>query len=611
MRWWIDRRVTAALFLILLLLLSMGVVSYRSFTLLQQTAQWVQRSQTGMTRLEGLLTQLVGAETGQRGYLLTGDHRYLRPYLTAIESIQHRLDTLETLVQDNPTLQQHLVRLKPLIADKFAELEETIALRDDQGYEAAMTLVQTHQGQQVMDRIQLILHSMKAEAQAVFAQRSQMNQAYTRRIWLLLSVESATVAVLLALVMLKINRDVSCYHHILERLQTAETTFRRAIIDAPIPIMLHTEDGQVLQLSRVWTELTGYTEAEIPTISDWLERAYGQRKEAIQAKMTRLDCLNQRISANGYPIETRSGEMRLWNFFSAPLNLFADSCPEGGTASPRRVVNTMAIDLTDYQPIQEALHSLEEELEQRVAERTADLEQANAALEAFSHTVAHDLYAPLRTIQSFAAILLEDTSKLNPEERNSLQRIYRASQRMEAFIGDLLVYSRLERVDLPLQPVNLDRILKQVLGNLEDVIQQTQAQIHWTEPLGIVQGHPIAIEQILTNLLTNAIKFVPPETQPQICIRTEAVIEETVIRLTVQDNGIGIAAEDQERIFSIFERVHPAEIFPGSGIGLAIVQRAVERMKGRVGVESKPGQGSRFWLDLPTNAGSVERIAGG
>lgn len=496
MRWWIDRRVTAALFLILLLLLSMGIVSYGSLTSFHQTTQWVQRSQSGIMRLESLLTQLVAAETGQRGYLLTGDYRYLRPYLTAIESIQHRLDTLETLTQDNPMLQQHLVRLKPLISYKFAELEETIVLRDGQGYEAAMELVRTHQGQQVMESIQSIVHSMKAEAQATFAQRSQISQAYSRRIWLLLSVESITVAVLLALVVFQINRDVSCYHRILENLQTAETTFWRAILDAPLPVML----------------------------------------------------------------------------------------------TP---------------------HRLEEELEQRVAERTADLEQANAALEAFSRTVAHDLYAPLRTIQSFAAILLEDTSKLNLEEQNSLQRIYSASQRMEAFIRDLLTYSRLERVDLPLQPVNLDRILKQVLSDLEDTIHYAEAQIDWPQPLGIVHGHPIAIEQILTNLLTNAIKFVPVDRSPQICIWTEAVADAAVIRLTVQDNGIGIAAEDQERIFSIFERLHPAELFPGSGIGLAIVSKAIERMHGRVGVESKPGQGSRFWLELPTKPGSVERISGG
>jgi|GEM_PF-3936281 len=608
MKWWIDRRVTAVLSLILLLLLSIGAVSYHSFISFQETAQWVQRSQSGIARLENLLIQLHKAETAQRRYFLTRDDRDLQPdlqpYVTAIESIHHHLERLETLMQDNPKLQQHLSQLESLVEslviDQHAKFRQTIARRDDLSNDIALELIHSPLKQQEIEKIQSILQTMKAEANQAVAQRSQLAQLRVRRSWLLVSIESLIVMLLLAIVMFKINRDASRFQRIHQSLQAAETTFRRAVVDAPVPIMLHAEDGQVLQLSKVWTELTGYTQADIPTLSDWFERAYGQRKDAIQEKMARLDWVNKRTDTGGYPVRTRSGETRLWNFYSSPLSQLVDD---------RRIINTTAIDITEQIPLRKVLDSLEE-LEQRVAERTAHLEQANAALESFSHTVAHDLYAPLRTIQSFAEILLEDVDHLNAEERNSLERIYSAAQRMEAFVHDLLIYSRLERADLPLQPVNLSLVIGQVVSDLEDMVQHHQAQIHIAEPLAIVQANPIVLMQAMANLLTNAIKFVPVDTPPQIEIWTETVADGTMIRLVVQDNGVGIAIEDQERIFSIFERVHPAEIFPGSGIGLAIVQKAVERMGGRVGVESRPGQGSRFWLELPTNAESVELTSG-
>jgi PAS domain S-box-containing protein len=373
---------------------------------------------------------------------------------------------------------------------------------------------------------------------------------------------------------------------------TSESLFHRAIQDAPVPIMLHAEDGEVLLISRAWTELTGYDSIELPTIADWTQRAYGsQLQAAVEANIARLYQLEQSIYEGGFAITTRQGETRIWSFYSSPLGTLPDN---------RRIVSSVAIDITENNPVREALSVLREEVDRRVAERTAQLEQANAALETFSRTVAHDLSAPLRTMQSFAQILLQDhAGSLDATEQAYIQRINDTAQRTEQFIRDLLVYSRLDRASLPLQPINLSSIVAQVLTDLEEPLRRQQAEVRVDEPLAIVLGHPTALSQVISNLLTNAIKFVAADVQPQIWIGTESVESGRTVRLTVQDNGIGIAPDQQALIFQVFERLYPAEMYPGSGIGLAIVKRAVERMGGQVGLESQPGVGSRFWIEIP------------
>jgi signal transduction histidine kinase len=191
--------------------------------------------------------------------------------------------------------------------------------------------------------------------------------------------------------------------------------------------------------------------------------------------------------------------------------------------------------------------------------------------------------------------------------QNYTQRIFFVSQQTDIFIQELLIYSRLSRDEIPLQPIGLASIVTEVLDRLELEIRQQQAQITVEEPLPEVMGNRITLVQVLTNLFTNAIKFVSPEVQPQVQVWAdrerggEGEQENAIskIRLWVQDNGIGIAPENQKRIFNPFERLHGSEVYPGTGIGLAIVRKGIKRMGGRVGVESQLGRGSRFWIDLP------------
>jgi signal transduction histidine kinase len=237
------------------------------------------------------------------------------------------------------------------------------------------------------------------------------------------------------------------------------------------------------------------------------------------------------------------------------------------------------------------------DLERQVEDRTAQLTQVNHELDAFAYTISHDLRAPLRAMHGFADALVEDYSSTLPEEgRRFTSRIVSAARRMEDLIQDILAYSRLAREEVSVRPVALEALVDRVVAEAEPLIRETSAVVEVERPLPDLMAHPPILSQGIGNLLSNAIKFMPPGRAPHVGIRSERVDE--WVRLWVEDNGIGIEPAHQERVFQPFQRLHGVETYPGTGIGLAIVRRSVERMGGRCGVISRPGEGSRFWIEL-------------
>jgi signal transduction histidine kinase len=266
----------------------------------------------------------------------------------------------------------------------------------------------------------------------------------------------------------------------------------------------------------------------------------------------------------------------------------------------------MLVNLQERSRAQARLRELAEQLEQKVQERTQQLHDSvqrlqvvNRELESFTYSASHDLRTPLRGIEGFSALLLEEhAQQLDEQGRDYLRRIQRATLHMSRLVSDLLAYSRLQQMTEQIGPVGLAACVRDVATPFRDELETRQGVLETPVPDDLqVQADPKGLAIVLRNLIDNALKFTPAGQAPH--IRIEAQIHGDRVLLSVTDQGIGFDMKHHDRIFGMFQRLHRQDQIPGTGIGLALVLKAVERMGGTIRAESAPGQGARFEIELP------------
>jgi PAS domain S-box-containing protein len=288
----------------------------------------------------------------------------------------------------------------------------------------------------------------------------------------------------------------------------------------------------------------------------------------------------------------------LWYYISADPVITQDGEFHGGVLIITNITDRKRAEEARERE-QELLQREAERLEAKVHERTRALEESIRSLEGFCYTIAHDLRAPLRAVNGLTSELLDQyAGQFDTEGKHLAERITGAARRMDRLIEELLAFGRLANNEVPKRSVDLLAAVNSSISQYSSEIKELQAEVTVTPPLPPVWANPTIVEQIVVNLLGNGLKFVRPGVKTVIKIRAEQ--QDNTVRLWVEDNGIGIEPAYHQKIFGLFERLHSDRQFRGTGIGLAIVQKGVERMGGKAGVESEIGKGSRFWIELPS-----------
>jgi signal transduction histidine kinase len=261
------------------------------------------------------------------------------------------------------------------------------------------------------------------------------------------------------------------------------------------------------------------------------------------------------------------------------------------------IENSISRDVIERKRAEEALRDTESHLEQRVRERTAALESANRELEAFSYTVSHDLRAPLRSINGFTKAVLDDyQDQLDHRAVNYLRHVYDSSERMGEVMGDLLTLSRVSATELHYQSADVSRMASTILSDLQKHEPERQIEIKITPGI-VVWADQGLLNIALENLLRNAWKYTSKVAQARIELASELQTEQIVLQ--VRDNGAGFDMGQADRLFKVFQRLHPAKDFPGTGVGLATVKRIVQRHGGSIWAEASVNQGATFFVALP------------
>lgn len=625
LRWWADRSVITKGLIVLagpLLLLLMLVASVAAVVAVDRdVASAAER--VGRTReaSEHLLISLLNAETGVRGYLLTGEPAFLQPYEAAAEELPATLEHLQRLTAADPDSAALLARTRALVRTRRAQWSDQIAARRAGSMGSMLISMPAH-----MDELRALVGQVRTNEErrhaAQLAERVRLGRLQTALLWAGLAGGVVGGSASLLLFLTGIGRRVAYLERAARRVESGD----------PIPTRVargKDEIGRVASaLHRAGRALRGRERAlrdALEPVRDLYNRApcayhsldhrgvfvevndtelawLGRTREEVVGRLRFPDVLTPESRAafvERFPRFLADGHVEHLDFDlvaadgtirSVSLSATAIVDAEGRYVASR---STM-FDVTERRRQDEAVQRLNFQLSAALDEQRL----LNRELEAFSYSVSHDLRAPLRALDGFSQVLLEDYGdRLDEEGRHYLTRLRAGAQRLGTLIDDLLDLARLTRARTIRRHVDLAELAGAVIRELGDAEPGRMVTWHVAPRLPAF-GDRVQLQQLLQNLLGNAWKFTSRVEGARIELGVEQ--HETETRYFVRDNGAGFDMSYADKLFGVFQRLHHESEFPGTGVGLAIVQRIVHKHGGRVWAEGQPGAGATFWFTLDT-----------
>lgn len=400
-------------------------------------------------------------------------------------------------------------------------------------------------------------------------------------IWGLLSVSLVRTPTGEPLFAVGLVEDITEAKEASEQIQRLATVVR----DSNDAITLQDFDGKILAWNKGAEKIYGWPEAEALKMN--INQIAPAKTQAERSAFTKTLLGGDPLVSFETQRNTKDGQqVDIW--LTATIQKDAHGKPSAIATTER--------DITKYKQVEKEIRTLNQELEQRVSERTAELETANKELQAFSYSISHDLRAPLRAIDGFSDILIEEyLSQLPQDAQRYLGLIQENAVQMGQLIDDLLTFSRLSRQPLQTEPVDPANLVRNVLEDLHPLQKDRQIEVT-VKDLPTCQADPALLRQVFTNLLSNALKYTRPRDVAKIEVGSQTEDGRTVY--AIKDNGTGFDMRYAEKLFGVFQRLHRAEEFEGTGVGLAIVQRIIHRHGGRIWAEAEVDQGAQFYFTI-------------
>ena len=571
------------------ILLFLSSIAYKHNQDLNESSKLVMHTYEINVQLERLMSAIKDAETGQRGYIITRNNRFLSPYLYSRDKVNASFVTLKKLTADNAVQQKNLENLFKLIIQRFVSFENCLKYSDPKTYDKRKLDNHMFGGRILMENIRFQVDQMNdiekkylKKRLEIYDQEISLSPVFSISLFL-------TALVFILLAYRQISRDFQRLKIFNKRLLISSGLMAESEIIGKFSTWQWDLDANKIDYSDNQFRLLGVTpNSFVPVKETFLDFVHPDDKEAVAKSMDKI-VEKRNLPFIYYKIVRPSNEIR---YFKSTGKLLMDQ--QGS-----KILLGINFDITDE-------HLLNIELQ----ERNRELEKSNKELASFNHVASHDLQEPLRKIQTFISrVSEEDKAVMSAGGKDYLAKIEVSAKRMRVLIDDLLLFSRTNTTKKEFIKSNLNDLLENAEAELIEVIHEKKAVINASK-LPKLSVIPYQIEQLFINLIGNSLKYNRAGTAPEISIESEKVLSEDYPdlldqstkkfhKIVFKDNGMGFDPQFKETIFILFQRLHSKTDYPGTGIGLAICKKIVENHKGYILADSTPNVGSVFTVFLP------------